>query len=163
MRNELSRPVEPDHGLMLIMLERGFKGLILIVAGFVLYKFGNEPQLRHNVNQMLYNLSLNIGVSWWRRTYEQIVIAVGLMPYAKQDALVIGTLLFGALQWVECVGLADRRRWAEYLVLLSTSALLPLEVIELIDRVTPTKGGIFVINLLIVGYLIWHKKPFRSE
>ena len=52
------------------------------------------------------------------------------------------------LEGVEAVGLWLQKRWAEYLTLISTSALLPLEVYELDhERVTVLKVIALVVNI----------------
>jgi uncharacterized membrane protein (DUF2068 family) len=61
---------------------------------------------------------------------------------------------------VEAVGLWRQRRWAEYLTLIATSALLPLEVYELVRGITALKVVALVVNLAIVVYLLVAKRLF---
>ena len=63
---------------------------------------------------------------------------------------------------MEGVGLWQRRRWAEYLTVVATSLLVPLEVYELVHHATLLKVGGLVVNLLIVAYLI-HVLRRREE
>ena len=53
-----------------------------------------------------------------------------------------------------------RQRWAEYLTLLVTASLLPVEVYELTERVPPFKVIAFVINVAVVVYLLLAKRLF---
>src|SRR5258708_70868 len=57
-----------------------------------------------------------------------------------------GTFAYGALFLVEGTGLMLRKRWAEYLTVISTTGLLPVEVYELIHRPRPAKAIILVAN-----------------
>ena len=44
---------------------------------------------------------------------------------------------------------------AEYLTIIATSLLVPLEVYELVHRPSFLKAGGLIVNLLIVGYLVY--------
>ena len=45
-------------------------------------------------------------------------------------------LAYAIVEWAEAVGLWLEKRWAEYLTVLATTGFLPLEVHELVKRVT---------------------------
>lgn len=70
------------------------------------------------------------------------------------------SLAYAALEAVECVFLWRGRRWAEYLTVVATAAFLPLEIIELVDKVSALKIAAMVVNLLILVYLVWTKRLF---
>ena len=72
----------------------------------------------------------------------------------------IALLAYGLLEGVEAVGLWLMKRWAEYLTFLATSILLPLEVHEIVHRVSVLKVIGFAINLAIVIYLLFNKRLF---
>lgn len=61
---------------------------------------------------------------------------------------------YAAIFALEGVGLYLRRHWAEYMVLVSTGSLLPIEFYELYLKLAWWKFGVVVGNLLIVGYLV---------
>jgi uncharacterized membrane protein (DUF2068 family) len=69
-------------------------------------------------------------------------------------AIEVGTFAYAAVFLVEGVGLLLRRRWAEYLTVIATASLLPLEVYELVERMRATRALIVAANLAIVLYLI---------
>jgi uncharacterized membrane protein (DUF2068 family) len=70
----------------------------------------------------------------------------------------IGIFMFcyAALGLLEGVGLILEKVWAEYLTALITASFLPLEVFELIHRVTWIRVGLFVVNLAVLAYLVAH-------
>ena len=72
-------------------------------------------------------------------------------------------MLYGALELFEGMGLIWRRRWAEYLVLVATLAFLPLELDELLHKVTLIKFGALLINIAIAAYLVWRKRLFLER
>jgi uncharacterized membrane protein (DUF2068 family) len=47
-----------------------------------------------------------------------------------------------------------RRRWAEYFTIITTSALIPLEIFELARHFTVAKLIVTLVNALIVWYLV---------
>jgi uncharacterized membrane protein (DUF2068 family) len=69
-------------------------------------------------------------------------------------------LAYAAVEGIEAVGLWLQRRWAEYLTFLVTTSLLPLEIYELVHRLSPFKIVAFVINVAVVAYLLYAKRLF---
>ena len=61
---------------------------------------------------------------------------------------------YGTLELVEGVGLWLDQLWAEYLVVVATSLLIPFEVYELVRHPSLWKAGGILVNVLIVVYLI---------
>jgi uncharacterized membrane protein (DUF2068 family) len=61
---------------------------------------------------------------------------------------------YAALFAAEGIGLLLRKHWAEYLVVIVTGSLLPLEVYELFVKLAWWKFAAVVGNLLILTYLI---------
>ena len=135
--------------LRLIAVERTLRGLLLLAAGVYL----------------LFHLSTDFG-----RLAERIIRSVELDP--RQHLLhrfvtrlhslrahqlrIIGILAlgYGGLELVEGVGLWLDQLWAEYLTVIATSLLVPIEVYELVARPSLWKAGGILINLVIVGYLV---------
>jgi uncharacterized membrane protein (DUF2068 family) len=80
----------------------------------------------------------------------------------KADALTSHRLLllgyaaffYAALFAAEGIGLFLRKHWAEYLVVIVTGSLLPLEVYELWLKIAWWKWAAVIGNLLILTYLI---------
>jgi len=67
--------------------------------------------------------------------------------------LSVGTFLYAGLFATEGIGLLLRKRWAEYFTIVTTGALIPLEIYEMFRHFTMTKLLVTVVNLLIVWYL----------
>src|SRR5207245_2654745 len=60
----------------------------------------------------------------------------------------------------EATGLWLLKRWGEYVAVVGTSAFLPLEIYELIEKVTVIRVGAFIINIAAVAYLLYTKRLF---
>ncbi len=67
---------------------------------------------------------------------------------------------YAILESIEAVGLWRGRRWAEYLTVIATAGLLPLEIIDVLDNPSLFKYIALTINLAIVFWLIWVKRLF---
>lgn len=59
---------------------------------------------------------------------------------------------------LEGVGLFMEKTWAEWLTIIQTGLLMPLELYEIARRPTLAHFGIFIANLIVVLYLIWRLK-----
>jgi hypothetical protein len=79
------------------------------------------------------------------------------------DQLGLGTLFYATIFAVEGVGLWMRRRWAEWLTILITASLIPLEIWELLHRPTWGKATLLIANTAIVWYLIIQLRAGRTH
>lgn len=70
---------------------------------------------------------------------------------------------YAVVSGFEAVGLWRERRWAEYLTVLTTAGFLPLEIDELVKRVTFVRVGAMIVNLAILAYLVVSKHLFGAR
>jgi uncharacterized membrane protein (DUF2068 family) len=135
--------------LWLIALERTLRGLLLLAAGiYLLAKAG--ANFGSIANHIARRLELDPEHGWIRHLIDR------LGRLKKHQVKVIGVLALGyaALEITEGVGLFYRKRWAEWLTVVATSLLIPLEVYELVRHPSWLKAGGVVVNALIVAYLV---------
>jgi uncharacterized membrane protein len=85
-----------------------------------------------------------------------------VFTYSPAHLIRLGLLVTGyaLLEAVEMVGLWRNRRWAEYLTSVAVAAFIPLEVIELSKGISALKVIAFVINILVLAYLLYAKRLF---
>jgi uncharacterized membrane protein (DUF2068 family) len=62
---------------------------------------------------------------------------------------------YATLFLMEGTGLLFRKRWAEWLTIVATSSLMPLEVYELIKEFTVVRLLVVVVNAAVVLFLIY--------
>ena len=62
---------------------------------------------------------------------------------------------YAALFLIEGTGLLFRKRWAEWLTIVATSSLMPLEVYELIKQFTFVRLLVVLVNAAVVLFLIY--------
>ncbi|HEY6315201.1 MAG TPA: DUF2127 domain-containing protein [Streptosporangiaceae bacterium] len=74
--------------------------------------------------------------------------------------LAIGLAAYALIELVESIGLWLAKRWGEYFAMVATSIFLPYEVYDLTVKITWLRVTAFVINLLLVLYLVATKRLF---
>jgi len=67
------------------------------------------------------------------------------------------------VRFVEAYGLWRARAWAEWFAMISGAVYVPFEVFDLIHKTTVIRGGILLINLLVVGYMVYLRLYARPE
>jgi uncharacterized membrane protein (DUF2068 family) len=72
----------------------------------------------------------------------------------------IGVLAYGCLELVEAFGLWIMKRWGEYVAVVGTGIFIPLEIYELIERITYVRVGALILNVFAVVYLVYTKRLF---
>jgi uncharacterized membrane protein (DUF2068 family) len=149
-RAETASSAKHDRLLPWIAGERGFRAVVLIAVGLVLVSHPHADWARE-VSSFGRRLGLDPSGTGMRK-----VVEVVRKIKANED-VVFGSvaLAYGALEGVEAYGLWTRKRWAEWLTVFATALLLIPEVIELAKGASFLKVAGLVVNLLVVGYLIW--------
>jgi uncharacterized membrane protein (DUF2068 family) len=139
-----------DFVLRLIAVYKMLHALFFIAVGFGLLRLRG-----HNVVDFLnahlvipYHLNPENRVIYWLLDKADALTSHRLL------LLGYAAFFYAALFAAEGIGLYLRKHWAEYLVVIVTGSLLPLEIYELFVRVALWKFAAVVGNLLIVLYLI---------
>ena len=74
--------------------------------------------------------------------------------------LAIALAAYAVIELVEGIGLWLEKRWGEYFAVVATSVFLPYEIYDLTVKVTWLRVGAFIVNLLLVVYLVWSRRLF---
>ena len=74
--------------------------------------------------------------------------------------LAAGLAGYAIIELVESIGLWLAKRWGEYFAMVATSIFLPYEVYDLTVKITWLRVAAFVVNLLLVIYLVWTRRLF---
>lgn len=150
--------------MRVLAVERLLRGLFLVLAGvFVIElrhsqqtlqeKFDAElPLLRPIADQIGWNIDDSKVVSWIEKATTLSSTTIVLVGCAL--------LAYGVSQFVEAFGLWFAKRWGEYFAVIVTSIFIPLEVYELVERVTVFKVLLLAVNVAAVIWLIWSKRLF---
>jgi uncharacterized membrane protein (DUF2068 family) len=150
--------------MRLLALDRALKAVLLTLVGLGIIRFSGHkdeiqqawdtdfPLLRPFADQIGWNIDGSFVARWAHDI-------LGL----SQTALVwitLGVFAYAALQATEAVGLWLVKRWGEYFAVVATSVFLPLEIHELLDKVTVLRLLTFAINVAAVVWLLWSKRLF---
>jgi uncharacterized membrane protein (DUF2068 family) len=135
--------------LVLIGMFKLFKALLLISVAIGAIKF-----LHKDVVSTVMHWTQVLRVDPDNRFVHGILVRIFRVTPKQLKELSLGTFLYAGLFATEGVGLLLRKRWAEYFTIVTTSGLIPLEILELARHFTVTKLVVAFVNLLIVWYLV---------
>jgi uncharacterized membrane protein (DUF2068 family) len=125
------------------------KALLLIIVGV-----GAIKLLHKDVAETVTHWVDVLGVDPDNRFIHKMAAkAFGITP-AQLKAVSAGTFFYASLLLTEGIGLLLRKHWAEYFTVITTAALIPLEIYELVKHLTAPKMAVLTINIAIVWYLI---------
>ena len=150
--------------LRLLAADRAFRAILIFFVAYGVFRFrANSDAVRRAVaedlpllQQLASSLHWNIADSSLMHTATSVLDAKpGTLGWAIVALLVYGTILTG-----EAVGLWRLRRWGEYLSAVATSLFIPVEIYELVEKLTWVRVGALIINIAAVAYLVLRKRLF---
>src|SRR4051812_23172527 len=142
-----------DTRLPVIALFKIVKAATLIAAGVGALKLIN-PDVAAHVRAWLINEQLAPG--------RRIVAMLARTDAKKFEELGAALFSYAALFLVEGCGLLARKRWAEWLTVIATASLIPIEIWECTHGVSAAKIATIAINVAVVVYLavrLRHRQP----
>jgi uncharacterized membrane protein (DUF2068 family) len=150
--------------LRLLAVERFGKGLLVLVAAYWIFRFrSHHDAVARAFNEdlpLLRPLAEKIG---WNLDNSSIVHTLRTAIEAGAGTLLwvaAGLMVYGLLQLAEGTGLWLLKRWGEYFAVVATSLFIPIEVYELVEKVTWIRVGALVINIAAVLYILLSKRLF---
>jgi len=149
---------EHDAFIKVIIVERIVKAIVLIALAIGLIVAGEKGWLAMWAHYAQDQLNLSAGHSIIVQLLLRVLAFIG--NFSHVNVVAIGAIAYALLEGTEGVGLAMRRRWAEYLTVIATGLLIPYEVYEVIHHVTLFKVGALLLNVSVVGYLAYRKRLF---
>ncbi|HTS31554.1 MAG TPA: DUF2127 domain-containing protein [Bryobacteraceae bacterium] len=147
MKKKTKRPAAT--GLLLIAIFKLVKGVLLVAVGIGALKFLHRD-LAATITRWVDILRADPDNRFIHRLVEK---AFSVNPKQLKE-LSAGTFFYASLLLTEGIGLLLRKGWAEYFTVISTAALVPLEVYELVRRFTAIRLGVLGLNIVIVLYLV---------
>jgi uncharacterized membrane protein (DUF2068 family) len=139
-----------DLVLRLIAIYKFIKAAISIALGIGLLRI-----IHHNLSAFIMTwvidpFHFDPESRFWAALLEQCSL---ITPHSLR-LLSYGAFIYAAIFIAEGVGLYLRKHWAEYMVLISTGLLLPIEFYEIYLKLAWWKAGVVAGNLAILVYLI---------
>jgi len=146
-----------DGLLRLIAVFKFLKAGLLIALGIGLFRV-----LHRDIGEVLEHwceaLRLDPGSHFLNLALEK---AARLSPEQVRK-LGLGSFLYAGLFLAEGTGLWLRKRWGEWLTVIITSSLVPVELYEIYRHSSYTKLVVLALNVAIVMYLIHHMRRAGS-
>jgi uncharacterized membrane protein (DUF2068 family) len=147
-------------GVRGIAIVEASKGLTVLLVGFGLMSLVHRDVERFAVG-LVRHAHLNPA-----NHYPHIFIeAAAKATDPRLWMLALAAFLYAAVRLSEAYGLWYRRRWAEVFAVVTGALYLPVEIYELIERVTAVKIVVFLVNGLIVAFLThaWWRGKHRKR
>jgi uncharacterized membrane protein (DUF2068 family) len=144
--------------LRLIAAEKFLRGALLLVIGLKLLTLIGD-----NVHERAVEFVQRHGIDMAHRWVQSALDKLNGIGDRQLTEFGIIAALYSLLMMVEGVGLWLGYRWAEYVTIVSTALLMPLEIYEMIEKFTFVRLGLLIVNIAIVIYLIWRVRSDRLE
>jgi len=153
----MTQKMKGSRGLLLIAAFKLIKGLALLALAI-----GALKLLHKDVAAEVAQWIDILRVDPHNHYIQEALSKLGMVDDRKLKELRAGTFFYSGLFLTEGVGLALRKRWAEYLTIVSTASLLPLENYEIVDKVSAPKIVVLLANIAIVVYLVIEVRRTRE-
>ena len=139
-----------DSLLRLIAVFKFLKCAMLIALGVGAFRL-----LHKDVGAMAEHWAEALRLDPGNRLVDAALAKASRLRPEQIKKLGLGSFLYAALFLAEGTGLWLEKRWGEWLTVIITSSLVPVEIYEIYRHPSWVKAAVLVINLGIVGYLIY--------
>ena len=140
---------EPRFGMLrAIALYKLVKVILFLATAYEVVRLHNASTLAH-----VFTWIATLPEGLEREYVQKAMVWFSGLSDGRVEALRAVSLLYATLFAVEGVGLWMRWRWAEWLTLVSTGSLIPLEFWEIAHRPGFGKIAVTVANIAIFWYL----------
>jgi uncharacterized membrane protein (DUF2068 family) len=146
------------NGLRVVSLFEAVKGLLVLLAGFGLLAYVHKD-LHLGAEQLVRHFHLNPASRYPR-------IFLDLADHATDAqlwVLALSALIYAVVRFVEAFGLWLQRRWAEWFGLCAGGIYVPIELFEVLRKVTWPRVTLLIVNTVIVAYLSFIVYQARQE
>jgi uncharacterized membrane protein (DUF2068 family) len=150
--------------LRVLAIERWVRGTLLILLAAAVWRLrSTQVSLKELFERDLKSLDPFFHQIHFDVSDSSTIHSIQKVLDAKPSTLnliAVGVLVYGLLQIAEGIGLWSLRRWGEYVAVVGTTIFVPLEVYELVEKVSWLKIVVLVVNVAAVLYLLLSKRLF---
>jgi uncharacterized membrane protein (DUF2068 family) len=150
--------------LRALAIERWARGTLLFLLGIAVFVLkSTKVSLQQLFDRDLTALKPFFDQIHFKVSDSATINSIEKFLHAKPTTLNLigaGLMVYAALQIVEGVGLWSLKRWGEYVAVVGTTLLIPLEVYEVAEKLTWLKLALLAVNLAAVVYLLTSKRLF---
>lgn len=144
--------------MQVIAVTKFLKGILLLVVAVKLLTLINR-----DVAEWALDFVHRHGIDAENRYVHAMLEKLAGVNKNQMMAMSGGAFLYSGLQLTEGIGLWLEKRWAEYLTVIATSLLIPIEIYEMFEKFTWVRLTIFVVNIFIVWYLATRLRDEKKE
>ncbi|MFA6470589.1 MAG: DUF2127 domain-containing protein [Candidatus Latescibacterota bacterium] len=125
------------------------KGLLVLVVGLGLLSL-----IQHNLEVEAEDIVLFLNLNPAHKFPQIFINTLSHMEDPQLLLLSISALMYAVLRFIEAGGLWLDKVWAEWLAIIADSLFMPMEIFEIIMRVTVFRVMILLLNIAIVVFLL---------
>jgi uncharacterized membrane protein (DUF2068 family) len=146
-----------DRLLRMIAVFKFLKAAMLIALGIGAFRL-----LHRDIGSLLEHWTEVLGVDPDNRFVDAVLSKLSDLRPEQIGKLGLGSFLYAGLFLAEGTGLWLQKRWGEWLTVIITGSLVPVELYEIYRHPSAVKVAVLVVNLGILGYLIQHIRTKRA-
>ena len=139
-----------DRLLRLIALFKFLKAALLIAISVGVFK-----AVHKDVGEMAEHWVEALRLDPGNRLVDAALSRISNLSPAQIKKLGLGGLVYAGLFLTEGIGLWLLKPWGEWVTVIITGSLVPLEIYEIHRHPSGMKVAVLVINIATVGYLIY--------
>jgi uncharacterized membrane protein (DUF2068 family) len=134
------------------------KGTLLIAAAISVFRLIHKD-LAEEIIKWAARLRIAPGTIYLERLLERV------LRVTQRQLVLLGSVLlvYSAMFTTEGIGLLLLKRWAEWMTVITTSGLIPIEVYEMVRRPTWLKAITLFVNVVVAVYLVFHVRNEMRE
>jgi len=146
-----------DHRVVrLIALFKLLKSVLLIAVGMSALHMLHKD-VASGVEHWVKLLGLDPG----NRYVDTALQRAGSLTPDKIRRFGVGSFIYAGLFLTEGIGLWLVKRWAEWFSVIITTSLVPVEVYEIYRHPSPVRILVLIVNIAVVGYLVYRIRNER--
>lgn len=147
-----------SKGLRTVAIVVGVKGVLGVIGGILALGMAH-----HDVGTIMEDLLAWVHLNADGPTAHWLMRAADKVNNHRAEVAFVG-FAYGGFKLIEAAGLWCEKRWAEWLVVVSTIIVfMPIEIYELCVKVTWLKIGAVVFNIIVVAFMAMVLKRTKSQ
>jgi uncharacterized membrane protein (DUF2068 family) len=159
------KQIRGDLILKLFAIERAIRFVLFGAVAFGIWRFANSRSIAQALNKdipIVRDFARELGFTLNHALLERFRSLLHISE-SNLRLLALGVTGLAIVSAIEAFALWQAKRWGEYFAMIVTSLGLPFEVYELSKAVTITKVVLFLLNVLLVAYLVYSRRLFGAR
>ena len=137
-----------SRGVRIVAVVEAAKGALVLGAGLELFTL-----VHHDIQAIAERIVEHFHFNPASRYPRILLDAAAALTDERLVVLAMGAIAYSTVRFVEAYGLWLQRRWAEWFAVVAGGLYIPIEIYELVRRVTWIRFGLLAVNVAIVAYL----------